>query len=104
MQRYGRMSPYAGYGGMFHHWPESENLEPYGSYGNGSAMKVSAVARRYNSLRTVRRVARWTVEITHNHPEGIKGAEATASAIFLARTGSSKAEIKAYIEITLGAI
>lgn len=65
-------------------------------------MKVSAVARRYNCLRTVRRVARRTAEITHNHLEGIKGAEAMASAIFLARTGSSKAEIKAYIEDNFG--
>lgn len=102
MQRYGRLFPYAGYGGMFRQWLASENPEPYGSYGNGSAMRVSAVAWRYNSLRTVRRVARWTAEITHNHPEGIKGAEATASAIFLARTGNSKAEIKAYIEENFG--
>lgn len=102
MQRYGRSFPYAGYGGMFRQWLASENPEPYGSYGNGSAMRVSAVAWRYNSLRTVRRVARWTAEITHNHPEGMKGAEATASAIFLARTGSTKAEIKAYIEENFG--
>lgn len=102
MQRYGRLFPYAGYGGMFRQWLASENPEPYGSYGNGSAMRVSAVAWRYNSLRTVRRVARWTAEITHNHPEGIKGAEATASAIYLARTGSTKAEIKAYIEENFG--
>ena len=65
-------------------------------------MRVSPVAWRYNSLRTVRRVARWTAEITHNHPEGIKGAEATASAIFLARTGKTKAEIKAYIGENFG--
>lgn len=102
MQRYGRLFPYAGYGGMFRLWLASDNPEPYGSYGNGSAMRVSAVAWRYNSLRTVRRVARWTAEITHNHPEGIGGAEATASAIFLARSGSSKAEIKAYIEDNFG--
>lgn len=102
MQRYGRMFPYAGYGGMFRRWLASDNPEPYGSYGNGSAMRVSAVAWRYNSIRTVRTVARWTAEITHNHPEGIKGAEATAAAIFLARTGSSKAEIKTYIEENFG--
>ena len=102
MQRYGRLFPYAGYGGMFHRWLASEDPEPYGSYGNGSAMRVSAVAWRYNSLRTVRTVARWTAEITHNHPEGIKGAEATASAIYLARTGSTKAEIKSYIEENFG--
>ena len=102
MQRYGRLFPYAGYGSMFRQWLASDNPEPYGSYGNGSAMRVSAVAWRYNSLQTVRRVARWTAEITHNHPEGIKGAEATASAIFLARTGRTKAEIKSYIEENFG--
>ena len=102
MQKYGRKFPNAGYGGMFRQWLNSEDPEPYGSYGNGSAMRVSPVAWRYNSLRTVRRVARWTAEITHNHPEGIKGAEATASAIFLARTGKTKAEIKAYIEENFG--
>ncbi len=102
MKKYGQQFPYAGYGGMFRQWLAMEEPEPYGSYGNGSAMRVSAVAWRYNSLRTVRRVARWSAEITHNHLEGIKGAEATAAAIFLARTGKSKAEIKAYIEENYG--
>lgn len=71
---------------------------PYNSWGNGSAMRVSAVAWLYNDLETVRRMACLSAEVTHNHPEGIKGAESTASAIFLARTGHSKVEIKAYIE------
>ena len=98
MQTYGRKFPYAGYGGMFLRWLKSPNPQPYGSYGNGSAMRVSSVGWLFDDLQTVRHMARLSAEVTHNHPEGIKGAEATASAIFLARTGSSKSEIKAYIE------
>ena len=98
MHRYGRMYPDAGYGGRFAMWLFLDGTEPYNSFGNGSAMRVSSVAWLYNDLDTIRRMARLSAEVTHNHPEGIKGAEATASAIFLARTGSSKAEIKAYIE------
>ena len=102
MQRYGKEFPYAGYGGMFRHWLRSKNPQPYGSYGNGSAMRVSAVAWIYDDLETVRRMARLSAEVTHNHPEGIKGAEATASAIYLARTGKTKAEIKEYIVKNFG--
>ena len=98
MQTYGRKYPYAGYGGMFRGWLGSRFPEPYNSYGNGSAMRVSSAAWLFDDLETVRRMARLSAEVTHNHPEGIKGAEATASAIYLARTGSTKAEIKAYIE------
>ena len=98
MQTYGRKYPYAGYGGMFRRWLKDPNPQPYGSYGNGSAMRVSSAAWLFDDLETVRHMARLSAEVTHNHPEGIKGAEATASAIYLARTGSSKAEIKAYIE------
>ena len=98
MQRYGKLYPRAGYGGMFRHWLKSDNPQPYGSYGNGSAMRVSSVAWLFDDLGMVRHMARLSAEVTHNHPEGIKGAEAAASAIFLARTGHSKAEIKAYIE------
>ena len=99
MQRFGKEFPHAGYGGMFRRWLKSKDPQPYGSYGNGSAMRVSSVGWLYNDLETVRKMARLSAEVTHNHPEGIKGAEAAASAIFLARTGSTKAEIKAYIEI-----
>ena len=102
MHRYGRMYPDAGYGGRFAMWLFLDGTEPYNSFGNGSAMRVSSVAWLYNDLDTVRRMARLSAEVTHNHPEGIKGAEATASAIFLARTGSSKAAIKAYIEDQFG--
>ena len=98
LQLFGQRYPYAGYGGMFRQWLRAKDPKPYNSYGNGSAMRVSAVAWLYDDLETVRRMARLSAEVTHNHPEGIKGAEATASAIFLARTGNTKAEIKAYIE------
>ena len=98
MQKYGARYPHAGYGLRFCDWLESENPEPYNSWGNGSAMRVSSVAWLYNDLETVRRMARLSAEVTHNHPEGIKGAEATASAIFMARTGCSKDEIRQYME------
>lgn len=98
MQTYGRKYPYAGYGGMFRRWLKDPNPQPYGSYGNGSAMRVSSAGWLFDNLETVRHMARLSAEVTHNHPEGIKGAEATASAIYLARTGRTKAEIKAYIE------
>ena len=83
---------------MFRRWLKDTNPQPYGSYGNGSAMRVSSVGWLFDDLQTVRHMARLSADVTHNHPEGIKGAEATASAIFLARTGSTKAEIKSYIE------
>lgn len=102
MQRFGKQFPYAGYGGMFRHWLKGRDPQPYGSYGNGSAMRVSSVAWLYDDLKTVHRMARLSAEVTHNHPEGIKGAEATASAIFLARTGSTKQEITSYIEEHFG--
>ena len=102
MKQYGRMFPYAGYGGMFRRWLKCDDPQPYGSFGNGSAMRVSSVAWLYNDIETVRSMARLSAEVSHNHPEGIKGAEATAAAIFLARTGNSKEEIKAYIEDNFG--
>ena len=98
MQHFGRKYPHAGYGLRFRQWLWDRNPQPYNSWGNGSAMRVAAVGWLYGDLETVRRMARLSAEVTHNHPEGIKGAEATAAAIYLARTGSSKAEIKAYIE------
>nr|WP_279068024.1 ADP-ribosylglycohydrolase family protein [Catenibacterium mitsuokai] len=98
MQSWGRRYPHAGYGGYFRRWLTARHPEPYNSYGNGSAMRVSAVGWLYDSLEKTRTVAKATANVTHNHPEGIKGAEATASAIFMARNGSSKEEIKKYIE------
>ena len=97
MQVWGRRYPHAGYGGRFRGWLRAKDPEPYGSYGNGSAMRVSAAGWLYDTIEETRRIARLTAEVTHNHPEGIKGAEATASAIFLARTGAGKDEIKNYI-------
>lgn len=102
MKKYGRMFPRAGYGSMFRRWLQWDDPQPYGSYGNGSAMRVSSVAWLFDELESVRAVARVSAEVSHNHPEGLKGAEATAAAIFLARTGSSKAEIKTYIEENFG--
>ena len=98
MQQYGHLYPHAGYGARFCQWLRERHPQPYNSWGNGSAMRVSSVGWLYHDLQTVRRMARLSADVTHNHPEGIKGAEAIASAIFLARTGSNKAEIKAYME------
>lgn len=97
MKKWGRLYPNASYGVRFFDWLFTDTTSPYGSYGNGSAMRVSSVGWLYNSLDETRHVARLTAEVTHNHPEGIKGAESTASAIFLARTGCTKAEIRKYI-------
>jgi ADP-ribosylglycohydrolase len=97
MRKYGRMYPDAGYGARFAHWIVSDYPEPYNSYGNGSAMRVSPVAWAWNNLEDVERFAAASARVTHNHPEGIKGAQATAGAIFLARKGSGKDEIKSYI-------
>lgn len=102
MKAWGKKYPHAGYGYRFNSWLISGNTGPYGSWGNGSAMRVSSVGWLYDSLERTREVARATSEVTHNHPEGIKGAESTASAIFMARTGSSKEEIRKYIISTFG--
>ena len=97
MQKWGQRYPYAGYGARFIYWVHAENPQPYGSYGNGSAMRVSSAGWLFDTLEETRHMARLTSEVSHNHPEGIKGAEAIASAIFLARTGASKEEIREYI-------
>ncbi len=102
MQKWGKKYPDAGYGGMFYRWLREKNPRPYGSYGNGSAMRVSAAGWLYETLEETRHMAALTAEVTHNHPEGIKGAEAIASAIWLARTGSTKQEIKDYIVSEFG--
>mgnify|MGYP000851402737 CR=1 FL=1 len=102
MQHWGGKYPNAGYGGKFREWLKEKMPKPYGSFGNGSAMRVSSVGWLYSSIERTREVARWTAEVTHNHSEGIKGAESVASAIYLARTGESKATIKKYIEEEFG--
>ena len=103
MRSWGKKYPNAGYGSSFIRWVLSDTEpKPYGSYGNGSAMRVSSAGWLYKTLDKTRRVARITAEVTHNHPEGIKGAEAVASAIYLARTGKTKEEIKNYIVTEFG--
>lgn len=102
MRKWGKKYPNAGYGRKFYHWLHSRHPEPYGSYGNGSAMRVSSAGWLFDTLEETRHMARLTAEVTHNHPEGIKGAEATASAIFLARTGHSKDEIRDYVVSEFG--
>ena len=97
MKKWGGIYPYAGYGSMFIRWLRSPESKPYGSFGNGSAMRVSSAGWLFDTLEETRHMARMTAEVTHNHPEGIKGAEATASAIWMARNGSSKDEIRNYI-------
>jgi len=94
---WGLKYPDAGYGVRFAMWLRLENTEAYNSCGNGSAMRVSAAGWLGRTLEEARRLARLSAEVTHNHPEGIKGAEAIASAIYMARKGCSKADIKAYV-------
>jgi ADP-ribosylglycohydrolase len=89
--------PNAGYGGTFMRWCIYKSREPYNSWGNGSAMRLSPVAYARDTLEEVLDEARRSAEVTHNHEHGIRGAQATAAAIFLARTGSSKDEIRRYV-------
>ena len=97
MQDFGRRYPGAGYGGAFRRWLGDEDPQPYNSWGNGAAMRVSACGWAGRTLDEVKAMSRAVTEVTHNHPEGIKGAEATAVATFLARTGKSKDEIHAVV-------
>ena len=102
MQKWGRRYPNAGYGAMFIHWLWNSHPEPYNSFGNGSAMRVSSVGWLYDTLEETRRMAALTAKVSHSHPEGLKGAEAVASAIYLARTGSPKEDIRKYISTEFG--
>ena len=97
MQKIGRRYPDCGYGSNFYHWVFSDNPKPYNSYGNGSAMRISAVGHVANSIKEAIELSKRVTEVTHNHPEGLKGAEATAVAIYLARTGYDILEIGNYI-------
>lgn len=99
---YGRRYPDAGYGAAFRRWLFSKHPVPYGSFGNGSAMRVSPIGWAATSLAAAIAEARRSAEVTHDHPEGIKGAQAVAAAIFLARTGSSKLKIRSYLERAFG--
>ena len=97
MREFGNMYPLAGYGGTFARWLRDETMGPYDSWGNGAAMRVSACGWAGRTLDEVKAMSRAVTEVTHNHPEGIKGAEATAVATFLARIGKSKEEIESAI-------
>ena len=97
MQKYGKIYPNLSYGNSFRHWLKQKNPKGYDSYGNGSAMRVSAVAYFSKNLEEVKNLSRKVTEVSHNHVEGLKGAEATAVAIWLALNGKNKEEIKAYI-------
>ena len=98
----GRRYPGAGYGGAFIQWLHSDDPRPYQSWGNGSAMRVSPVGFAFTSEDEVLRQAKMTAEISHNHPEGIKGAQATALTVFLARTGIGKEQIRSRIAKEFG--
>ncbi len=97
MQDIGNNYAQGEYGGRFSQWLCESDPQPYGSWGNGSAMRVSAIGWCFDSLERTREVARWSAEVTHNHPEGIKGAESVAAAIYLLRNGQSKDMVKQYI-------
>ncbi|MBE0534584.1 MAG: ADP-ribosylglycohydrolase family protein [Phycisphaerae bacterium] len=99
---FGLHYPGRGYGGSFVHWLARKDDAPYNSWGNGSAMRVSPVGFAFDSVDAVLAEAQRTAEVTHNHPEGIKGAQATALAVYLARTGRSKEEIRKAIAARFG--
>ncbi|MEL7434979.1 MAG: ADP-ribosylglycohydrolase family protein, partial [Chloroflexota bacterium] len=99
---YGRRYPQAGYGASFKRWLVTESQQGYGSYGNGSAMRVSPIGFAFDTLQTTLREAYRSAVVTHNHREGIKGAQAIAGAIFLARTTHSKTAIRDFIQSHIG--
>lgn len=98
MKQYYLHYPNASYGMRFHVWASSQSNKPYNSFGNGAAMRISPVAYAYDTLEEVLQKAEHFTAVTHDHPEGLKGAKATAAAIFLARSGASKREIRRYTE------
>jgi ADP-ribosylglycohydrolase len=100
--RYAAAYPDAGYGLRFATWVRCGEREPYNSWGNGSAMRVPAVAYAFDSMTDVLTEAARSAMVTHNHPEGIKGAQATATAVFMARTGRSKSDIRTSLERMFG--
>lgn len=102
LKAFGRKYPNAGYGAAFFNWLFSPESRPYNSWGNGAAMRVSPVGFAFESPEEVLMEAKKTAEVSHNHPEGIKGAQATALAVFLARTGSAKDEIRSEISRRFG--
>jgi ADP-ribosylglycohydrolase len=102
LKMFGLRYPNAGYGGFFIRWMLSDDTKPYNSWGNGSAMRVSPIGFAFDSIEDVLNEARKSAEVTHNHPEGIKGAQATALSILLARKGKSREDIKKEISQRFG--
>jgi len=102
LKTYGHKYPHAGYGGMFHKWLNSTDRAPFNSFGNGSAMRVSACGYIAKSYDAALILAKMSAEVTHNHPEGIKGAQAIAAGIWMARNGYDKESIKHRIEKDFG--
>ncbi len=102
LKRFGRRYPHAGYGGSFRDWLRADSADPYNSWSNGSAMRVSPVGWALETEDKVLQAAEGSAKVTHNHPEGIKGAQATALAVFLARTGAGKDAVRAAIESRFG--
>jgi ADP-ribosylglycohydrolase len=102
MRAYYYRYPAAGYGGSFHGWALSDAPAPYSSWGNGAAMRISPAAYAYDTLEEVLLRSEHFTAVTHNHPEGVKGGQATAAAIFIARKGGSKADIRHFIEDRFG--
>ncbi|MFM2197013.1 MAG: hypothetical protein RLZZ505_445 [Verrucomicrobiota bacterium] len=101
-RKYGRNYPNAGYGASFRNWLKSETPEPYNSWGNGSAMRVSPIAWVGEELDWVLNEAKASAEVTHNHPSGMKGAQAIAACVFLARKGAAKESIRQHVEENFG--
>lgn len=99
-KEYGQRYPNAGYGTMFRQWLNSDSLAAYNSFGNGSAMRVSPIGFAFSGLQDVLQEAERSAAVTHNHPEGVKGAQAIAAAIFLAQSGNSKEQIREYVQQT----
>lgn len=102
LHTYTHTYPGRGYGGMFHHWARNRLRQPYNSFGNGAAMRVSPVGFAFETIEEVLTWAERSAAVTHNHPEGIRGAQATAEAIYLARRGQNKDQIRATLESQFG--
>lgn len=101
-REFGRQYPHAGYGSSFYAWLQEDEGRPYGSWGNGSAMRVAPVGLAFDTVHDVLLEAERSAAVTHNHAEGVKGAQATALAVFMARSGSSKEEIRATVSQRFG--
>ena len=102
MQQLGRLHPDAGYGGNFMRWLYKRDPQPYNSWGNGAGMRVSPVGLYAKTLDEALALAAITASVSHNHPEGVKGAQAIAASVFLCKEGKTKQEIKQYVEETFG--